>query len=169
MAELTEHADAGADFHANVGAVRQLVIGTLASLPGAVRALDDLERAGFTAGEIALVACVEGARQAGQVSADWICGFGELRTVVCRGLGTLLIGGGAVPPLRALGTQVSPGELGRTLADSGLPGADALIYELGLIRGQSLLAVRVATAERGQVAYRLLLRCGSQEIHVYRS
>ena len=83
--------------------------------------------------------------------------------------GTLLVGGGGVPTLRALGTKIALDDLGRAFADAGLPAADALIYELGLIRGQCLLAVRATTAERGQIAYRLLLRCGSQEVHSYRS
>ena len=44
-----------------------------------------------------------------------------------------------MPPFRALGDQATLGELGRAFADAGLPNADALIHELGLIRGQRLL------------------------------
>jgi hypothetical protein len=147
---------------------RQLIVGTLESLPGAARTLDDLQRAGFAHSEITLVAPVAGGRQVEAAIARQLDPLGQPSTVMCRGLGTLLIGGWAVPALRALGTQVSFDGLGRAFADAGLPDADALIYELGLIRGQCLLAVRATTVERGQVAYRLLLRCGSREIHVYR-
>jgi hypothetical protein len=169
MTESIDQAEAGMAQRADVQARQQLIIGTVDGLHGAARTLDDLQRAGFTTGEVALVARVDGARRAEAPAADRIDYFGEASSIICRGLGTLLIGGEAVPTLRALDAQVSLGELGQALADAGLPDADALIYELGLIRGQCLLAVRAATADRGQVAYRLLLRCGSREVHVYRT
>ncbi len=169
MTELSGHADAVSAGHGEVGVGPQLVIGTLDSLSGAARTLDDLQLAGFTTREIALVARVDDTWRSERAAADRIGRFGESGTVACRGLGALLIGGHAVPTFRALADQVTLNELGRAFADAGLPDADALIYELSLIRGQCLLAVRAMTAERGQVAYRLLLRCGSQEVHAYRA
>jgi hypothetical protein len=148
---------------------RRLIVGTLDDLPGAARALDDLRLVGFTPGEITLVARVDGTWRAEAVAAERIRRLGDPSTVACRGLGTLIIGGGAVPTLGSLGAHASLDELGRAFAVAGLPDADALIYELGLIRGQCFLAVRTMDAEREQIAYRLLLRCGSAEVHVYRS
>jgi hypothetical protein len=168
MAESLDHAAAVSTFRADAGAGRDLVSVTLASPSDTARTLADLQRAGFTALEIAVVARVDGLSSPTAL-ADWLAGDGDAVIIACRGLGTLSVGGGAVPALRALGSRASFAELGRAFSDAGLPDADALIYELGLIRGQCLLAVRVATAERGQIAYRLLLRGGSREVQVYRS
>ena len=169
MDESVDHVGAGIASSSEAGSGRQLIVGTLEGPPGAARTLDDLQCAGFTAGEITLIARVDGTWQAAAAAADRLNRFGEPSTIACRGMGTLLVGGGGVPTLRALGTKIALDDLGRAFADAGLPDADALIYELGLIRGQCLLAVRATTAERGQIAYRLLLRCGSQEVHTYRS
>ena len=150
------------------GWARQLVIGTLGEPCAAERTLDDLRLAGFVAQDVALVAREDERLQAAGASAGRWGRFGERVAVVCHGLGTLLIVGGAMPPLRALEPQASIAELGQAFIDAGLPDADALIYELGLIRGQCLLIVAASTPERVHAAYRLLLRCGSAEVHIYR-
>lgn len=168
MAESLDHAEVGPARHMAVGEECPLVVGTLACLAGAVQTLDDLQRAGFALGEMTFVARVDSTGRSEEQSSQAFSRFGTPRVVACHGLGTLRIGGGGLQPLRALRSQVSLGDLGRAFADAGLPDADTLIYELGLIRGQCLLAVRAATDERGQIAYRLLLRGGSQEVHVYR-
>lgn len=168
MTEMSHHADARVPRPTDRGTERQLVIGTLEDTVCAARTLEDLHLAGFTSDDVALVARVDGAWRPEAAAAERFRQLRGASTIACRGLGTLLVGGEAVPSLRRLEAQVAIGDLGQAFADAGLPDADALIYELGLIRGQCLLAVRAASAERGRVAYRLLLRSGSQEIHVYR-
>jgi hypothetical protein len=152
------------------GATQQLVIGTLGDRGNVERALADLGDVGFTSREIALIVRGDAPFDAGRgpAAGDGQRRFGEASAVACRGFGTLIISGGAMSSLRALGDRASLGDLSQALVDAGLPDADALIYELGLIRGQSLLAVTASSAERVQVAYRLLLRCGSSEVHIYR-
>lgn len=169
MAEPINHDDARMASHPETAAGAQLVIGTLAGSNDVARTLDDLHLAGFAAGELALVTRIDRTDRAETTDPGRFFRSGESGIVACHGLGTLLIGGGAVPTLRALGVESTLSELGRAFADAGLPDADTLIYELGLIRGQCLLAVLATTAERGQVAYRLLLRGGSREVHSYRS
>lgn len=167
MAEPIEHAAADPGFRAGRAAGRQLVIGTLEDLRDAAIALRDLRTVGFNPGEFALIASVADTRSSTRDTIERL-GLGDEASIIdCRGLGRLLVGGGAIASLRALGEQTSLPDLGRAFADAGLPDADALIYELSLIRGQCLLAVRAVSTERVQIAYRLLLRCGSREVHAY--
>lgn len=169
MSEPIEHTAAESGPWPNRAAGQQLVIGILEDVCPATLALEELRMAGFTPGECTIVASVRDARHGLSGATARLDPLTEASVVDCRGLGTLLIGGGAIASLRALGVRTSLPELGRAFADAGLPDADALIYALSLVRGQCLLAVRAATAERGQVAYRLLLRCGSPEVHAYRA
>ena len=147
---------------------QHLVIGTLDDLPCAERVLADLQRAGFVARDVTLVACDTGRGGAVVEVPERLLQFGEPSALPCQGLGTLLIVGEALAPIRPLGCRVCLHDLGQALIDTGLPDADALIYELGLLRGQCLVMVVARTPDRIHVAYRLLLRNRSAEVHIYR-
>ena len=168
MARSLDRPGPGSGSCAGAKSGRQLVVGTLAGRHAAALTLTDLQLAGFIGEEVAFVARAGDASPPASASAEPPPGLGATNVVSCRGLGTLLIGGGALGSLRALGERISLAELGGALVAAGLPAADALIHELGLIRGQCIFAVRATSEERVQVAYRLLLRCGSREVHTYR-
>ena len=161
------------------------VAGLFASEDEAIRALDGLKAAGFTAEHVSVVAkdrqqmtnVTEGSEMEGEGAASGAVSGGVLgglagflvgiSALVIPGIGPIVGTGILISTLAGAGIGAAAGGLVGALTEQGVTEEDARSYEAGVGAGRILVTVGTTADDDAEQAHRIMNEAGGTEVRRY--